>query len=213
MVVREINMGQPRNKLVSIRLTDGEFRLLHEACDRDGGISVSEFFRSHALPLLWRNQVPQGPIHSVLDKVERTITLVESTVRDVAQALRRDGSMKPVDDKTEGASDVIHTSLTKIAGCQDDTKAIRQLKSLLCATLSLCPESNDHCMSLDEQLGRHQAALNNIFAVRHSMQIVVRHESSVSKADLVRARYWLDRAVREIAGKLTPELRNRIRGD
>lgn len=76
----------PRNRIVVFRLSQDEYRMLKEACDRRGGRNVSDFTRSEVLEFLHSGTV-NGPLHRRVRAIEQVITSLQSQFNSLLQGV------------------------------------------------------------------------------------------------------------------------------
>jgi len=76
--------SQPRNRVVVFRLSQDEYRLLQEACQRAGARSLSEFTRSEVLECLDSGTF-SGHLARRFAALERQMAAVQSQLNQLLQ--------------------------------------------------------------------------------------------------------------------------------
>lgn len=85
--------SQPRNRIVVFRLSQDEYKLLSEVCQRSGGRNISEFTRSQVLAYLKSGATPDSlQLHVTV--LEQEIVGLKAAVMHLSHLVRGDGKAR-----------------------------------------------------------------------------------------------------------------------
>lgn len=77
-------LNNPRNRIVVFRLSQAEYQLLREACERAGARSISDFTRCEVLDRL-RLQAPAGGLDHRFASLQQQIEVIQFQLNSLLQ--------------------------------------------------------------------------------------------------------------------------------
>lgn len=86
--------SKPRNRVVVFRVSQDEYRVLKEACDRRGSRNLSDFARSEIMANLQAGPIVEYVNHRFA-AVEQAITAVQSSLSRLNNLLRENVYVQP----------------------------------------------------------------------------------------------------------------------